>query len=73
MGPVLYMVPYDINVAIGKQRLIILQMMETVMNYVTWKQTGFIGSYYPMRMTVSGEGGTGKSFIIQCIVSHISK
>ena len=26
-----------------------------------------------MRMTVSGEGGTGKSFVIKCIVSHLRR
>ena len=65
------LVPYDIKYTSAKQKQTLLKVFDTLRKWVTWKQTGKNCGYKPLRLTISGAGGTGKSFIIQCIVSHI--
>ena len=66
-------IPYDIAYTSGKQRQTLLKVFDTLKKWTIWKETGVDCGYKPLRITISGEGGTGKSFIIQCIVSHIRR
>ena len=55
----------DLN---GEQQLIVICALESVMKFLTNDPT-----YKPLRATVVGCGGTGKSFIINTLISLVRK
>lgn len=59
---------YKIDQLNEDQRLIVLMAVDTVMKFLSNHP-----DYEPMRATVLGEGGTGKSFIINTIIAIIRR
>ena len=62
-------VPFDISVANSEQKPIILSVFKTLKQWINWKK-GKEHYFKPLRSTICGKGGCGKSFVLQCIVSH---
>lgn len=59
---------YDINDCTIEQRTIVLAAVDTVMKFINNDKT-----YKPMRATVLGEAGTGKSYVINTITTIMRK
>ena len=59
---------YGVDQLNEEQRLIVLMAVDTVMKFLTNHP-----DYEPMRATILGQGGTGKSFIINTIISVIRR
>ena len=65
-------VHYDIKYSNEIQKFIIMRVLDTVKQWISWKE-GKQSDFQPLRMTVCGKGGCGKSFVINCIVSHLRR
>ena len=65
-------VHYNIKYSNEIQKFIIMRVLDTVKQWISWKE-GKQSDFQPLRMTVCGKGGCGKSFVINCIVSHLRR
>ena len=57
---------YDVEMLSDEQKSIVYDAVDTVMKFLTNDP-----NYKPMRATIMGSGGTGKSFIINTIISMV--
>ena len=63
---------YSVNNLLGRQKSILSAIFDNLTQWVNYTN-GKVATYSPLRMTVLGQGGTGKSFVINTIVSEIRK
>ena len=63
-------VPYDVNSCNESQKEIILLILKKLHEYVHFKASGDDSKKFePLRMTIMGQAGTGKSYLINTLVS----
>ena len=58
--------PYDIGMLKEDQKAIVLEVMKTVKEWLEWED---LSTFQPLRITINGPGGSGKSVVINTIVS----
>ena len=63
---------YSSNNLIGRQQTVLCTIFDNLTKWLKYTK-GESQSYQPLRMTVLGKGGTGKSFVINTIVTEIRK
>ena len=59
---------YDIGILSDEQKIIVLATIDTVVKFLTNDE-----NYEPLRGTIVGMGGCGKSLIINTIISIVRK
>ena len=63
-------VPYDVNSCNKSQKEIILLILKKLQEYVQFKASDDSSKKFePLRMTIMGQAGTGKSYLINTLVS----
>ena len=63
---------YDMKKLKGNQQTIVCTVLNNLMKWIDFAN-GQSKQYEPLRMTVPGKAGTGKSFVINCIVNETRK
>ena len=63
---------YSMDELVGNQRAVFTTVMNNLIDWINYAK-GKTSQYRPLRMTVLGKGGTGKSYVINTIVTQVRK
>jgi hypothetical protein len=64
-------VHYDIEDATESQGGVLYKVSGKIQEWMSWQASDKKGTFDPLRLTIKGAAGTGKSFIINIIVSYL--
>jgi hypothetical protein len=64
-------VHYDIEDATESQAAVLYKVFDKIQEWMSWEASNKKGIFVPLRLTVNGAAETGKSFIINTIVSYL--
>jgi hypothetical protein len=62
---------YDIKDATKSQEAVLHKVFEKIKEWILWEESDKKDPFIPLRLTVRGAAGTGKSYIINTIVSYL--
>lgn len=64
---------YNIRDATKSQEAVLNKVFGKIKEWMEWEESEKKGQFIPLRLTVRGAAGTGKSFIISTIVSYLRR
>jgi Cdc6-like AAA superfamily ATPase len=64
---------YDINNATESQAAVLYKVCDKIQEWISWEASTKKGTFVPLCLTVKGAAGTGKTFIINTIVSYLRR
>jgi hypothetical protein len=64
---------YNIKDATKSQEAVLKEVFEKIREWMVWEESDKKDPFIPLRLTVRGAAGTGKSYIINTIVSDLSR
>jgi signal recognition particle GTPase len=64
---------YNIKDATKSQEAVLNKVFEKIREWMVWEESDKKDQFIPLRLTVRGTAGTGKSFIINTLASYLRR